>query len=514
MLHAVRVFFLGLALWTISSPAFAQDIGNACNLPGDCNSGFCVDSVCCESACDGLCDLTCDGAAPGTCDPIVCDDLDPCTDDGCDPGSGSCQFGYNTAACDDGDACSMDDACLNGTCAGVALDADSDGYVDQNCLGTDCDDSDGSINPGVAEAAFAEPACVDGLDNDCDGQTDLDDPGCAQCAQDEDCIDSNPCNGIESCQAGLCQAGQALVCDDFDACTRNACDPVAGCVFINQAGLCDDGDLCTFGDSCDLGQCIGQPMDCSGLDMPCQLGVCNPGVGVCQIQVFDDWSPCDDGDGCSLDDVCASGFCLGVDRDCSGLTGPCTQGRCDADSGECVTDNRPDGANCDDGDACTGGDLCAAGVCAGLAPNCSGLTDICNEGVCDPASGLCIAAALPEGSACHDGDLCTQAEVCRQGVCEAEPIRCRKPDNPCHQASCDPLTGDCQAGPVDDGTPCDDGDSCTGSDTCQAGLCVGDVDLCDEGGSGCASSGAGKELPAGWLLILIWLARRRRNWVL
>ncbi len=57
-------------------------------------------------------------------------------------------------------------------------DADGDGYEDAACNpdpangGGDCDDTDASVNPGMTEV------CDDGIDNDCDGLVDANDPDC------------------------------------------------------------------------------------------------------------------------------------------------------------------------------------------------------------------------------------------------------------------------------------------------------------------------------------------------
>ncbi len=109
------------------------------------------------SACDGDCD---DGdassfpGAPETCDEGDCDDGDsgmyPEDLDG--DGETPCE-----GDCDDGDAS------LNGD------DADGDGV--STCDG-DCDDSDPTAMPGNPED------CEDGVDNDCDGDTDADDSDC------------------------------------------------------------------------------------------------------------------------------------------------------------------------------------------------------------------------------------------------------------------------------------------------------------------------------------------------
>jgi formylglycine-generating enzyme required for sulfatase activity len=51
----------------------------------------------------------------------------------------------------------------------IEAEAQPDGYVEDN---TDCDDSNNGINPDAADI------CDDGIDNDCDGDTDYDDSAC------------------------------------------------------------------------------------------------------------------------------------------------------------------------------------------------------------------------------------------------------------------------------------------------------------------------------------------------
>jgi len=51
-------------------------------------------------------------------------------------------------------------------------DADGDGYLDEACGGEDCDDADPAVHPD------AEEVCTGGVDDDCDGLTDGDDPDC------------------------------------------------------------------------------------------------------------------------------------------------------------------------------------------------------------------------------------------------------------------------------------------------------------------------------------------------
>ena len=59
---------------------------------------------------------------------------------------------------------------------------DGDGFTFEACPAGingngDCDDTDGTVNPGVIEAT-AQGNCLDGKDNDCDGLADALDPDC------------------------------------------------------------------------------------------------------------------------------------------------------------------------------------------------------------------------------------------------------------------------------------------------------------------------------------------------
>jgi hypothetical protein len=69
------------------------------------------------------------------------------------------------------------------------------------------------------------------------------------CSIDAQCSDGNPCNGVETCVGGACQAGTPLICDDGLICTIDTCNPANGqCVFT--ADPCDDVNRCTA-DYCD-----------------------------------------------------------------------------------------------------------------------------------------------------------------------------------------------------------------------------------------------------------------------
>ena len=103
--------------------------------------------------------------------PGDCDDLNPCTDDDCV--LSLCVNTNNMNQCNDTDPCTMNDTCSGGFCVGDPLDQDSDGFVALACGGADCDDASAEVSPDIPEIPD------NGIDDDCDGAVDLEDPDCA-----------------------------------------------------------------------------------------------------------------------------------------------------------------------------------------------------------------------------------------------------------------------------------------------------------------------------------------------
>ncbi len=363
------------------------DDGNACTDGDHCQAGQCVSG---EAAFD-------------------CDDGDPCTDDTCDPVNG-CSHTYNTSPCDDGDSCTTGDTCSNGVCSGLPKDADSDGYIDENCGGDDCNDDVAAINPGAFEGPAGDPVCSDGVDNNCNQLSDAQDPGCNTCGDDSDCDDGNVCNGTETCSAGSCVAGTALNCDSGNPCTTDTCDPVSGCQHANNTAPCDDGNACTTGDVCSGGTCQAGAgtLTCDDSN-PCTDDSCVPATGC----VFaNNTAPCDDGDPCSTGDTCSGGTCqAGAGTlDCND-NNDCTDDSCVANQGCVNTAN--DSNTCDDGNGCTSSDHCSGGICVGTGISCDD-SNICTDDSCDPQLG-CVHTNNSE--ACNDGDACTENDMCVGGNC-------------------------------------------------------------------------------------------------
>lgn len=123
---------------------------------------------------DGMADRSdADTSEPGE-DTMVGGVGEPCSSDSACR-SGQCQSSpsgdYCTDSCsrEDDPCSSLDFQCFDGTCVprNYCEDGDGDGYGDgPGCKGADCDDTAPEAHPG------AEEECGNGIDDDCDGETD------------------------------------------------------------------------------------------------------------------------------------------------------------------------------------------------------------------------------------------------------------------------------------------------------------------------------------------------------
>jgi hypothetical protein len=284
---------------------------------------------------------------------------------------------------------------------------------------------------------------------------------------------------------GACEfSNNTSPCDDGDRCTQG---DVCGGGFctgttIPEDGACDDGDACNVGETCQSGVCAGgAPPDCSMADDDCNTASCDPAAveGNCNVLTpINEGGVCDDLDPCNVGEVCLSGLCQGAGPpDCSAFGDACNAASCDAAGaeGNCsiLTPINESGV-CEDGDLCTQGETCVSGVCSvGSTVDCTGFTDACNLGVCNPLTGACLTIPVSEGGSCDDGDPCTSVDTCTTGVCTGSPVNCSGLDDACNSGTCNASSGVCEAFPINDGGTCDDGDPCTNLDTCAAGTCAG-----------------------------------------
>ncbi len=186
---------------------------------------------------------------------------------------------------------------------------------------------------------------------------------------------------------------------------------------------------------------------------------------------------------CSADADCDNGiYCDGVEtchptQGCQpGTPVSCDDGiACTADSCNEATDScdaAPNDAACDNGQFCDGAETCnvALGCQAGTPVSCddgfSCTVDSCNEATdsCD---------RNPDNGACDDGLFCNGGETCDVMT------GCQSGTDPCGGQVCNEATDTCGC---TSNAECDDGVYCNGAEQCVAGSCqTGTAVSCDDG---------------------------------
>jgi hypothetical protein len=432
---------------TVADQCEAEECGG---VAVDCQCMTDEDCVALEDGdvCNGT--LVCDTAKlPHLCvvkpnSTITCGDPEgvdaPCLKSACDPVSGECSFApkADDIPCNNGNACTLNDSCLAGKCAGGAP---------ANC-------NDG--NP-----------CTD---DSCDGVE-----GCSSLPNDGECDDNNPCTDGDHCSEGACIPVSLVDCDDNNPCTQDLCNMNGGCVHNIVAGACSDSNPCTLNDQCINGACAPGPSpDCND-DNPCTDDSCGED-GAC-LHLANS-GQCDDGNECTAGDHCAGGKCAFEDAVMCDDGNVCTTDSCTPVGGCSYTLNE---APCDDEDVCTTGDHCHLGGCISSGELSCEDSNACTDDSCEAATGCQFA---PNEAACDDGNVCTENDSCQSGQCKAgTPLDCDD-ENFCTNDSCVQGEGCLHS---DNALPCDDGNECTLGEACVAGKCLGgaapncdDAELCTD----------------------------------
>jgi len=350
------------------------------------------------------------------------------------------------------------------------------------------------------------------------------DVGGATCTIAADCP-QEACK-LAACVAGRCTTADrpdGTACDDGldcttgDTCHSGACVPEAStcapaCAVDVDCPPIDAADLCQGRPSCVAGACrpdLARVVTCAAAGAPCRVAACEPASGLCVDVPVADGAACDDDDPCSVTS-CVAGACVEsaaspcecrVDADCELFDQPCgvrhacatevfphvcqevpgsapvcddpdphdcLERACEPLSGACVDEPAADGSACDDGDPCTQ-TACTAGACVPSAPS-----------VCECQ----VDADCPD-----DDDACNGHPVCdRSGwppACSIDPESVPAPcdasaDTVCRHAVCDPATGACGVVPRASGQACVPDSPCVVGATCQQGACEGSARDCDD----------------------------------
>jgi hypothetical protein len=387
----------------------------------------------------------------------------------------------------------------------AACDSDEDCDDGNSCTTDTCDVELGCVHEAIVPCC-APDQCE--IENECfNNDEENPDNSCAIClvvvatddwsAQDEtECDDESACTSGDTCVDREC-VGVARDCSDGNHCTDDICDEESGeCSWPANSAPCSDGNACTVGDACENGSCADgkDPLICDDSNT-CTSEVCDPAIGC--VLVPDDTQSCDDGDSCTITDMCVDGICAGLeDNSCDddnlctadfcgpdgcdhssleeycGDTNVCTDDGCDPELG-CVYgfNTNP----CDDGSVCTIADGCGGGVCRGTSVYMED-ENPCTDDGCDSISG---PFSVNNDDRCDDDNVCTVGDACTDGGCVSgtDELNCDD-GNVCTDNACDSAEG-CVA--VNNEATCDDGNLCTDGDSCESGICIGAPTSCDDG---------------------------------
>lgn len=334
--------------------------GDSCSAGAQCASGFCVDGVCCNTACNGTCQACTNaltGQPDGSCANIATagtEDTVPadlCSSSGsgcatngcaCDAGGGNCLGTNGSSPCLNNAECL--DVCISGTCSAPSgtngpCDETADCTAGHTCSGGQCLLNDGQTctanseclntciggvcGPTAGTGGTCDPGDnADCTNNNCDGSGVCGGNG-ASCTANAECVNtciSNVCSNLSG-TGGTCDAG------DNGDCLNNNCD---------ASGTCGgDGAQCAADAECANGNCECADSTCSSQlcsAVPCPCGFNAAGDGTCDGDLntnVDDPEDCAGATGCATSDCSCngSGACLGTD----GSTG------CGGDPNLCIT---------------------------------------------------------------------------------------------------------------------------------------------------------------------------------
>jgi hypothetical protein len=357
--------------------SFVKNDGEPCAHEWDCEHRFCVDGVCCHTACDGLC-VACSqvktGGPDGTCsfvsqatdpdldcpgppdDAYVCDGAGTCKKAngvGC-AGPGECAG----ALCVDGFCCDsacdgLCEACThdktgqpNGSCAPVSAGSDLDNECAPDPSYPQSCGADGTCDGAGSCRTHAPPALVECGQPSCEGHQSYAAPMCAA---------TGPCPAVgqpaADCAPYQCN-GQACAI----TCTTSAqCVPPAVC----------DGEHCIIETSCDGDHTLVTSTTDGGTTDCTPYRCTNDGLPSCLTS-------------CASGADCVSGYSCGADGRClpaADLGNPDENGGCGCRLATSAADGRGSGRWA----------LAAALVVLGRRPRRSRQTKATARSACAPA---------------------------------------------------------------------------------------------------------------------------------
>ena len=384
--------------------------GQSCTAVADCESGFCADGVCCESACTGACRSCglptnlgqCINVASGSSDPRkMCSDKGKatCGTNGLCDGAGSCQK-YPTGT-----------DCATEICASGAYTPGSTCNAAGQCVPP----ASRTCNPYICNGSKCFTTCTKD----------------AQCVAGKFCVNGScgqkdpgsDCNSAADCKSGFCAQG---------VCCNTACNGAClACNLPATNGICTG---VTDGTQDPQGMCAVTGQTTCGTTGLCKGGAC---------AYWANGSKCKDAKCATTSSVTPVSACDGKGACLTPVNVPCGTFLCDTATTSCKNTCKAD-TDCVSPNTCVNNScgLKPAGAACTAATQCA--TGFCTEGVCcntacsDPTTGLCqsckvagkvgtcspvpsggtdpkgrCTATVPSAGNCANDGTCNGAGACR-----------------------------------------------------------------------------------------------------
>ncbi|MBI2393821.1 MAG: hypothetical protein HYV09_29890 [Deltaproteobacteria bacterium] len=372
--------------------------GGTCYAPGACASGFCVDGVCCATACTGQCESCNEPGNAGSCTlvkgaprggRVACTGTGTCAGT-CDGALTGCSYPSTSTVCTAA-------TCVGGTSTGAAF-CDGKGACDPTPLPIDC-------APYACGATGCKTSCATAAD--CVSGMFCEAGACAKRKKQGD-----PCSSPDACATGFCEGG---VC-----CTTACSDACSSCNVPGSVGVCTSVPGCS--DAGADASTDGAPPTDAVAEAPAPNWGATPTVAA-GFQRCTKGSECASGN--CVEGVCCDSPCTDRCHSCALLTSPgkCTPEPIGVDlKNECGAALSCVGT-CGPDSQCIGagqGTMCARNRCTGATSGvgpayCPGpggkcATDDavpfeCGPYLCEPAFGAC-------STSCTSSDDCARGYLC------------------------------------------------------------------------------------------------------
>jgi hypothetical protein len=405
-------------------PEKTKSLGAACGCHDECDSGSCVDGVCCSSACNGTCQACNVPGKAGTCSPVPAgmrpanpaqctrDDIATCGSDGTCDGNGACRRYPDGTSCSKGtcDAATIVGAKVckagkcdvgpNTICAPFGCKADTVQCIDKCTTDAECakgqtckNGSCGKKNLGAQCGAAGEcdsGVCADGV--------------CCNTTCGGACVSCNQLSKMGECTATTKDLPDPhKVCKDMGAAscgTSGSCDGSGGCSKYGPTTTCRDAK-CEGANQVPASSCDGKGSCRAGNQVICAPFTCSGNA--CKVSCTVDSE-------CSSGNVCRNGTCglRGKGQDCSS-------------NAQCGTGFCVDGVCCEN--SCAGQcKFCASSQAKGSCINVAASTPDprAAAGITDPAK-IC---AVQDRTSCGRNGMCNGTGGCQvwdnKTMCESQ----------------------------------------------------------------------------------------------